>query len=136
MVQCRHRERKGRYTTMKTTKIITIATAITMAIIIACSFALPAVAEVGDRGEFYPRLTVVVGYQHIGADLWVIECMDKDGQVWSFYGEEEDAHIGNVFNLLMWNMGEREEEDEIIEVYYEGRMDDHALMAWMEGDWQ
>lgn len=113
-------------------KIITIATVITCAIIIACACAMPACAEVGDRGEFYPRLTVVVGYEHVTADLWVIECMDKDGNIWSFYGEEEDAHIGIMFNLLMWNMGEREEEDEIIEAYYEGRMDTAQMMKWME----
>ena len=117
---------------MKTTKIITIATAITMAIIIACSFALPAVAEVGDRGEFCPRLAVVTGYERIGdTDLWVIEVTDKDGEVWSYYGEEEDAHIGLMVNLLMWNMGEREEDDEIIEVYYEGRMDTMQMMEWL-----
>lgn len=117
---------------MKTTKIITVATAITMAIIIACSFALPAVAEVGDRGEFYPRLAVVTGYERIGdTDLWVIEVTDKDGEVWNYYGEEEDAHIGLMVNLLMWNMGEREEDDEIIEVYYEGRMDTMQMMEWL-----
>ena len=69
-------------------------------------------------------------------DLWVISVTDKDGQVWDFYGEEEDAHVGNIYNLLMWNLGEREEADEIVEVYYEGRMDDTALMAWLTGEWQ
>lgn len=118
-------------------KIISTATAITIAIIIACSFVMTASAEVGDRGEFYPLLTVVTGYERIGdTDMWIIDCTDKDGRVWSFYGEKEDAHIGNVYNLLMWNMGEAEEDDEIIEVYYEGRMDDHALMAWLNGSWQ
>ena len=121
---------------MKTTKIITIATAITLAIITLCGIAT-ANAEVGDRGEFYPRLAVVTAYEQIGdTDLWVITCMDKDGNLWDFYGEEEDAHVGNIFNLLMWNMGEREEDDEIVEVYYEGRMDNEALMAWMTGEWQ
>ena len=116
---------------MKTTKIITIATAITIAIITLCGIAT-ASAEVGDRGEFYPLLTVVTGYERIGdTDMWIIDCTDKDGRVWSFYGEEEDAHIGIMFNLLMWNMGEAEEEDEIVEVYYEGRMDDHQLMEWL-----
>ena len=115
---------------MKTTKIITIATAITMTIIIACSFVLPASAEVGDRGEFYPRLTVVTAYEQVG-DLWIIDCTDKDGMVWSFYGEEEDAHIGTMFNLLMWNMGEAEEDDEIIEVYYEGEMDTMQMVQWL-----
>lgn len=112
----------------------TIATIIT---IIALLTIATATAEIGDRGEFYPRLAVVTAYERIGdTDLWVITCTDKDGAEWSFHGEREDAHIGNVFNLLMWNMGEREEDDEIIEVYYEGRMDDHALMAWLSGDWQ
>lgn len=120
---------------MKTTKIITIATAITIAIIMTCACAIPACAEVGDRGEFYPRLAVVTSYEKVG-DLWIIDCTDKDGMVWSFYGEEEDAHIGTMFNLLMWNMGEEEEEDEIIEVYYEGRLDNASLMAWLSGEWQ
>lgn len=116
---------------MKTTKIITIATAITIALITLCGIAT-ASAEVGDRGEFYPLLTVVTGYERIGdTDMWIIDCTDKDGRVWSFYGEEEDAHIGTMFNLLMWNMGEAEEDDEIIEVYYEGRMDTMQMVQWL-----
>ena len=110
-------------------------TAIITAIIMTFAIALPACAEIGDRGEFYPRLAVVTSYEQVG-DLWIIDCTDKDGMVWSFYGEEEDAHIGNVFNLLMWNMGEAEEDDEIIEVYYEGCMDNQALFAWLTGEWQ
>ncbi len=54
--------------------------------------------------------------------------------VWSFYGEEEDAHIGAMFNLLMWNMGEKEEEDEIIEVYYEGEMSPVQMAQWIMGE--
>lgn len=121
----------------KTIKTIIIATIVTCAIMISCACAMPACAEVGDRGEFYPRLAVVTAYEQIGdTDLWVIEVTDKDGEVWSFYGEEEDAEIGNIFNLLMWNLGEAEEADEIVEVYYEGRLDNAGLMAWLAGDWQ
>ena len=121
---------------MKTTKIIAIATAITIAMIALFGIAT-ATAEVGDRGEFYPRIAVVTAYEKIGdSDLWVITCTDKDGDEWAFYGEEEDAHIGNIFNLLMWNMGENEEEDEIVEVYYEGRMDLKTLYAWLRGEWR
>ena len=113
-------------------KIISTATAITIAIIIACSFVMTASAEVGDRGEFYPLLTVVTGYERIGdTDMWIIDCTDKDGRVWSFYGEEEDAHIGNIYNLLMWNMDEAEEDDEIVEVYYEGEMDTMQMVQWL-----
>lgn len=121
---------------MKKTTITTIiATAMTIAIILSCACIVPASAEVGDRGEFYPLLTVVVGYERIGdTDEWVIDCMDRFGRVWSFYGEEEDAHIGIMFNLLMWNMGEAEEDDEIIEAYYEGRMDTMEMTHWMRGE--
>ena len=138
MCYTKHEERERKVNTMKSTiKTIIIATIITAVIMISTAFAMPASAEVGDRGEFYPRLAVVTAYERIGdTDLWVIVCTDKDGGEWEFFGEAEDAHIGNIYNLLMWNMGEREEEDEIVEVYYEGRMDDHALMAWMGGDWQ
>lgn len=123
---------------MKTTiKTIIIATIITAIIMISTAFAMPAVAEVGDRGEFYPRLAVVTSYERIGdTDLYTITVTDKDGNEWGFYGEKEDAHIGNIYNLLMWNMNEAEEEDEIIEVYFEGRMDLDALRDWMTGAWQ
>lgn len=110
--------------------------AIIITIIALCAIAT-ATAEVGDRGEFYPRLAVVTSFEQIGSsDLWLIVCTDKDGEQWMFYGEEEDAHIGYIFNLLMWNMGEAEENDEIVEVYYEGCMNKQALAAWLKGEWQ
>ena len=115
------RKKKGERI-MKTTKIIITATIITVALIVLCGIAT-ATAEVGDRGEFYPLLTVVTGYEQLGdTDIWTIDCTDRFGRVWSFYGEKEDAHIGYIYNLLMWNLGETEEEDEVIEVYYEGVM--------------
>ena len=121
----------------KTIKTIMIATIITVMIMVSCALAMPAVAEVGDRGEFYPRLAVVTSYERIGdTDEWIIICTDKDGEEWAFYGEREDARIGNIFNLIMWNLSENEEDDEIIEAYYEGCMDQRALRAWLEGDWQ
>ena len=108
-------------------------TAIIITIIALCAIA----TATADRGEFYPRLAVVTAYEQIeGTDEWIITCTDKDGKEWAFYGEEEDAHIGNVFNLLMWNVGETETDDEIVEVYYEGRMDHNALRAWLNGEWQ
>jgi len=117
---------------MKTTiKITAIATIATIIIIALCGIAT-ATAEVGDRGEYYPLLTVVTGYEQIeDTDLWIIDCTDRFGRVWSFYGEEEDAHIGSVYNLLMWNMGEAEEDDEIIEVYHEGIMTPAEMLHFL-----
>lgn len=114
---------------MKTTKIVTIATAITIALIALCGIAT-ANAEVGDRGEFYPRLAVVTSYEKVG-DLWIIDCTDKNGMTWSFYGEEEDAHVGILFNILMWSMNEVEEEDEVVEVYYEGRLTPTEMIKFL-----
>ena len=101
-------------------------TAIIITIITLCAIATAtATAEVGDRGEFYPRLTVVVEKEQItDTGLWVIYCQDKDGEVWAFY---DDA------NLLMWNVGEYEEENEIIEVYWEGYTENPVEFFSLEG---
>ena len=115
---------------MKTTKIAIIATIITIIVILSC--ASLTIAEAEDRGEFYPKLAVVTGYERIGdTEEWIIYLTDRDGQIWSFYGEAEDAHIGILFNMLMWNMSEVEEEDEIIEVYYEGRLTPVEIMKFL-----
>jgi hypothetical protein len=109
---------------MKQTKVIIAATIVTIIIMLSCAYAMPAVAEVGDRGEFYPRLTVVVEKEHIvNTGLWVIYCQDKNGNLWAFYDDEGEWDVGDIANLLMWSVSEHEEEDEIIEVYWEGYTD-------------
>lgn len=101
----------------KQIRTIIIATVITCAIIISCAFAMPARAE--NRGEFYPKLTVVFETEKVG-DLWVVYCIDKSQNIWSFYDDEGTWKNGDIANLLMRNMGECEEDDKIIEVYLEG----------------
>ena len=98
-----------------------IATIITCIIIISSSFAMPAFAE--DRGEFYPKLTIVVSSVKIDSQLWVVDCKDKNGNIWSFFDDEGVWKQGDIINLLMWKMGENEKEDEILEVYWEGYTD-------------
>ena len=114
---------------MKTTKIALIATIITVLIICSCAYALPASAE--STHEFYPLLTVVTGWETVG-DLTLIFCTDKEGKVWTFYDDETYWRIGDLCNLLMWNLSEIEEEDEIIEVYYEGHLDTLAMIEWFK----
>lgn len=112
---------------MKTLKIALIATLVTVLLIVLCGSAL---AEVGDRGEFYPRLSVVIGWENVG-NLTTVICVDKDGNEWSFYADHGEYQIGDLVNLLMWNLGgEHEEEDEIIEVYYEGRLSVAQMLDW------
>lgn len=122
---------------MKTTKIITIATIITIAIIALFGVAT-ASAEAGNRGEFYPKMSVVTGIEQIGdTNLFTVTVIDKDGHEWSFFDDEGEWQIGDIANLLMWNLSnEREEEDEIVEVYYEGTMDEEAMGAWLMKAWQ
>lgn len=100
----------------KQIKVI-IAAVISCAIMISYTFVNPARAE--DRGEFYPKLTVVFETEKV-SNLWIVYCIDKTQNVWSFYSDEDTWEKGDITNLLMWNMGENEEEDEIIEVYWEG----------------
>lgn len=100
---------------MKTTEI----TAIVMFIIITV-LACFSLAYAEDYEEFYPKLAVVTGYEHIeGTEEWIIYLTDKNGEEWSSYGEVEDVCIGILFNMPIWNTNNIK-TDEIIEVYYEG----------------
>jgi len=119
---------------MKQTKVIIAATIVTIIIMLSCAYAIPATAEVGDRGEFYPRLTVVVETEQIeDSNSWIIYCQDKDGNVWAFFADVNKWDRGDIANLLMWNMGKREEEDEIIEVYWEGYTENVEAFFSLEG---
>ena len=89
-------------------------------ILIMVMFLGVASAMAEDRGEFYPLLAVVTAWNRVGdTDIRVITCTDRHGNNWEFYDDEDFWNIGDVCNLLMWNMGELEEADEIVEVYYE-----------------
>lgn len=119
---------------MKEVKIIIIATIITLCVIISCAFATPVEAEDFDRGEFYPKLTVVRNSIRIESRLWAVECIDQAGNVWSFYDDEGTWVEGDIANLLMWALTEDPFEDEIVEVYWEGHVEDineyRATMGW------
>ena len=84
-----------------------------------------------DRGEFYPRLTVVVECKPIDNE-YIIDCVDRNGNIWSFYSEDT-WDIGDMVNLLMWNATGIEIEDEIIEVYYEGYISNLDLFFEITG---
>lgn len=103
---------------MKTTKIAIIATIITTIIICSCAYAIPVKAE--SRPEFYPKLSIVIDTHKVAGALWVIDCLDKEGNKWSFYDDEGTWTKGDIANLLMWALNEHEEEDEVVEVYWEG----------------
>lgn len=113
----------------KQIRAVIIATIITCAIIISCAYAMPVQAEAANEaaelghGEFYPKLAMVISSVRIDTDLWIVNCQDRTGNVWAFFDDEGTWEIGDIANLLMWNLGEREEDNEIIEVYWEGYTD-------------
>lgn len=115
---------------MKEVKVAIIAVVITCVIIISCACAMPVYAE--ERPEFYPKLTVIFNSVKDG-DWWTVYCMDKSRNIWTFYDDEGEWDIGDIANLLMWNMGEREEDDEIIEVYWEGHTENLEMFFQLEG---
>lgn len=109
----------------KQIRTIIIATIVTCAIILSCACAMPAQAE--QKGEFYPKLAIVVNVKQVAEKLWVVECEDRTGNMWSFFDDMSAWAVGDIANLLMWNLGENEEEDEIIEVYWEGYAEDMEM---------
>ena len=112
---------------MKKTQVRAIIILV-IVLIIACIGNTDSHAEVDDHREFYPRLTVVIAKEWNELFVsWNIYCQDKDGNLWIFYDDAGDWDCGDICNLLMWNTGESEEEDEIIEVYWEGYTEDIVL---------
>ena len=103
-----------------------IATIITCMIIISCAFTVVAQAESEasefGHGEFYPKLAIVFETEQVG-NMWIVYCVDRSQNQWSFFDDEGAWKIGDIANLLMWCLGENEEEDEIVEVYWEGYTD-------------
>ena len=113
---------------MKTLKIATIATAITLALIALCGIAT-ATAETADT---YALTAVVTSWEKIGdTDLCIINCTTKDGNVWSFFDDEEYYRIGDVVVLTMWDVTAPEEEDEVIDVIRVDHLDTNALIWWL-----
>ncbi len=113
-------------------KLITIACACILALCVylpaeAEHAAAQEKAELG-HGEMYPKLTVVVESIQIG-NRWRVSCRDREGNVWAFWDDEDTWAYGDVANLLMWDS----EESEIIEVYWEGYVEDVPLFFQMMG---
>lgn len=108
---------------MKTAKIAAIATAVTIIIIALCGVAT---ANAESRPEYYPKLAIVVELEEVGG-LHVVTCQDMAGNQWEFFDDENFWKVGDLCNMLMWATGEVEEDDEIVEVYWEGHPDNMNL---------
>lgn len=111
---------------MKNSTLIKLVT-ITCACIIALFVCFPVEAE--RAAELYPKLAIVIESTKID-NLWLVSCRDREGNVWAFWDNEGIWTYGDIVNLLMWDI----EEDEIIEVYWEGHTENVQLffqtMEW------
>ena len=105
-------------------KLIAIATAITVAIIISCACAIPANAE-----TIYTTDTVVVSWE-LEHDYYRIECLDEQGDIWCFY-DEEPWNIGDMVVLRMFAFDEDYTHDEVLDVEYVGHLELHELAYYI-----
>ncbi len=101
-----------------TIKTITIATIVTIALIISLGCMIPAGAESYDLESIYPNTAVITDLDYEN-DL--VTCTDSVGFDWVFEGIE-DWNEGDVVSLLMWDAGTPNSirDDVILKAYYGG----------------
>lgn len=120
----------------KQVRAIIIATIITIITIVSCAYAMPVHAEGITSEDYYGKLTVVVGRTQLESHLWVIECKDKDGEIWTFLDDEGTWARGDIVNLLMFRISENTKNDEAQDAIWEGHTDDlemfFQVMGWRQ----
>lgn len=104
-------------------------------IIFSCFSFTSVFAEEHSHDEFFPRLTIVINNEQIeNTDLWIVFCQDKEGNIWSFFSDNDNWVRGDIANLLMCYV-DGQEEDEVIEVYWEGYSEDIETFFSLE-EWR
>ena len=77
------------------------------------------------NSDIYIKLTIIIDTTRIDS-LWLISCEDPEGQVWTFWDDEDRWACGDIVNLLMTNV---DQEQTIIEAYLEWHINDsHAFL--------
>jgi hypothetical protein len=103
---------------------------IALALCVLCCV-LTATAETFDRGDYYPRLALVVGVEDTEEEQ-TVTCLDLSGNLWQFYADSQAWSVGDLVNLLMQNNGGQVEDDEIVEVYFEKHFSFTDAVRWMD----
>lgn len=115
---------------MKNVKIVVIATAITIALILACGIAT-ATAE----PETYEVNAVVIEMRIAFPGVWELTAVDEHGEKWGWYednGNGEYWHIGDLARLTMLDLSE---EDEVMDVRLMGELTPAGVADWMGWEW-
>jgi hypothetical protein len=111
---------------MKSVKIVAIATAITIALILACGIATAAV-----ESDTYEVNAVVIEMRIAFPGVWEIIAADERGEKWGWYSDNGDGeywHIGDLVRLTMLNL---RGEDEVMDVYLLGKLTPSGVAEWM-----
>lgn len=113
---------------MKTLKIATIATAITLALIALCGIAT------AENADTYNLNAVVTAWEQIGdTALRVVTVTDENGNEWAFFDDEDYWKVGDVVILTMMDMSEEHDElDEVMDVERIGHLDWFGLLDWLK----
>ena len=106
-------------------------TAIIIALLIVSTLTAT-IAETETETAYYPLLTMVTGWEQVGdTDLYVITCLDLNGNTWELLEEGRTWKIGDICTLIMKDMSEEHEEmDEIVDVLKEGHLDEQGMKSW------
>ena len=110
---------------MKNLKTAIIATIVTALIIVSCAHAVPANAE---DENVYQFPAIVTGIDFVKD---VVTIVDDHGEEWEFYGAEEWS-VGNLVWVIVYSYGtETLEDDEIIDIEFQGVCDYQFLYWWL-----
>lgn len=114
---------------MKTTKIVTIATIITIALI-----TLFGIATASAESNTYKTEGIVTEWRVICADLYDVTVTTEDGNLFGFFADDEEPYeIGDFVVLTMKDMSEEhDEEDEVIDVEYINHFTPTECAVWLD----
>ena len=111
---------------MKTMKIAAIATAIAIALIALCGIATA-------TAETYQVEAVVTEIHIAFPGCWEAIATDNCGNRWGWFFDQEDGEYWQIGDLVQLKMlaGEREEDDEVMDVIQLGTLTPVGVAEWL-----
>lgn len=95
----------------------------TIVAIIALMLALCCVV-VALADESYTVTAMVMNCTEVEDNLWVVQCITKDINIWEFYADYEPWETGDLVTLTIWY-------DEVIDVEYIDHLEGFNALLWL-----
>lgn len=114
---------------MKTLKIATIATALTLALITLFGFAT------AESAETYEVEAVVTCEYLAFNETWAVIATTQEGEQYGFFFENGDGEyyrIGDLVILTMWKADETGKNDEVLDVVLGGELTPVMMARWFK----